>query len=1574
MFIRTQRTGLGFTSYNVVAPSPTGLFAPSTIDLSNSGLEEFQHPEFKGYGPKDSKNICVDISNDIKKAPDAPIIKDWVSDSDADESEEMVLKSDNIQHKPEQANQPRKVSQNPKNNIINWNEISTQKLGVGFQFTKKVCFACGSFSHLIKDCYFHDKKMVQKPVLKNVEKGTVQREVRPVWNNAMRTNHQNFSNSRRNFAPTAVLTKSGIVPISTTRHGSSRAAAPVSAARPLNTAASKPLVNEHDGGYVAFGGGAKGGKITGTGTIRTATKDETSRILKSFITEIENLVKKKVKIIRCDNGTEFKNRVINELCEEKDFKLPVTIWAEAVNTTCYVQNRVLVVKPHFKTPYELFKGRSPALSFMRPFGCHVIRLNTLDQLGKFDGKLDERIFLGYFTISKAFRVYNIRTRKVEENLHITFLKNKPMSACGGPDWLFDIDALSKSINYAPVHAGTNSNDFADNSLFDSSSQASDGHNKDKHGPSQASESDNQERPNAESSTKTVNTVRPVTTATPTYDDYPNDPLMPDFEDAGIFDDAYDDRDEGAEADYNNLKTTLVDLPHGNRAIGTKWVYRSKRDPRGIVVKNKTRLVAQGHRQEEGIDYDEVFAHVARIEAISQPPGFVDLEFPDRVYTVEKDLYGLHQAPRAWYETLSTYLLDNGFGRGAIDKTLFIKHIQDDILLVQVYVDDIIFGSTKRSLSTKFEQLMHKRFQMSSMKKLTFFLGLQVEQQKDGIFLSQDKYVCDILLKFGFSSVKSASTPMETHKPLSKDAGGTNVDVYLYRSMIGSLMYLTSSRPDIMFAVCACSRFQVQPKVSHMHAMKRIFRYLKGQPTLGLWYLKDSHLELIAYSDSDYAGASLDRKSTTGGCQPISWQCKKQTIVANSTTKHNTLLLPTDVDSAICVVKNLVYHSKTKHIEIRHHFIRDSYEKRLIEMVKIHTDYNVADLLTKAFDVTRQTATGKELSNPLMAGSLPKTTLPIQLVLNVVSAVQLLLNAASWFNSFNFHPWTTLKLKTVNDDVRLQALIDGKKVVITEASIKHDLKLNDAEGTSCLPNAVIFEELARMSTMASAIICLANNQKFNFSKYILDNLKKNLEAGVPFYMFPRFIQIFVNHQIGDMSHHKAVEEADDLPTAVQDTPIPDAPSSSQPQRKHKPRRKERKERKETQVSFTELPIEDHVPTTSNDPLPSGEDRMQLKELMVLCTNLSNKVFDLENEVIEMKSSHKAKIAELKNRVEKLEEENKSLTKELKSFDTKVISTAKIIVDEVSTAGGELNAANKEPVSAPPTNITTAQPSEATKTTVDITTTPKAKGIVFHDMEESITRTASSKSQVKDKGKAKLVEKPEVLKSRKAQIAIDEEVARRIKAKWNVDMQDNIDWNEVVEQVQSRQSDVVRKYQALKRKPVSIAQARKNMMIYLKNMAGFKMNFFKGISYEEIRPLSKKENKKKKVEKDQTAKKQKGDNAEKQKLEEQQEAKELKRNLEIVPDDEDGVFVNVAHLSSKPPTIVDYKTYKEGKKEHFQIIRANDNHQMYLAFSTMLKNFDREDLEVLWKIVKDRRQCMETSKGTKKIGQGEELEIV
>ncbi|GJW00375.1 putative ribonuclease H-like domain-containing protein, partial [Tanacetum coccineum] len=503
------------------------------------------------------------------------------------------------------------------------------------------------------------------------------------------------------------------------------------------------------------------------------------------------------------------------------------------------------------------------------------------------------------------------------------------------------------------------------------------------------------------STNTVNTAStPVSTASPSgglsYTDLTNtdqdDSQIPALEDIydnpndGIFTNAsYDD--EGAVADFTNLETImnvspiptsrihskisealedkswvdamqekllqfkihkvwiLGDLPYGKKAIGTKWVYRNKKDERSVVVRNKARLVAQGHRQEEGIDYDEVFAPVARIEAIriflafasymvfivyqmdvksaflygkineevfvSQPLGFVDPKYPKKVYKVVKALYGLHQAPRAWYATLSTLLLKSGYRRGTIDKTLFIKMDKNDIMLVQIYVDDSIFGSTKRSWCDEFEALMKNTFQISSMGELTFFLGLQVKWKEDGIFISQDKYVVEILKKFDFASVKTASTPIKTHKPLVKDEEASDVDVYLYRSMIGSLMYLTASRPDIMFAVCSCSRFQVTLKTSYLNDVKRIFRYLKGKPKLGLWYPRVSSFDLEAYSDSDHAGINLDRKSITGEAEYVAAANYYRQVlwIQNQMLDYEFNFMNTkiyiDNKSIMCIVKNPV---------------------------------------------------------------------------------------------------------------------------------------------------------------------------------------------------------------------------------------------------------------------------------------------------------------------------------------------------------------------------------------------------------------------------------------------------------------------------------------------------------------------------------------------------------------------------------------------------------------------------------------------------------------------------------------------
>nr|GEZ56901.1 hypothetical protein [Tanacetum cinerariifolium] len=516
-----------------------------------------------------------------------------------------------------------------------------------------------------------------------------------------------------------------------------------------------------------------------------ATKDETTPILKTFLTGIENQLS--------------------------------------------LKNRVLVTKPHNKTLYELLHGRTPSIGFMRPFGCPVTILNTLDPLGKFQRKVDEGFLVGYSSMEEVDQSY------------ILF-----------PVW---------SVGF------TNPHNNAEDVAFD-------GKEHDFNVKKPESKVILSPSSSAQSKEKDDKTMKEA-----------KGKNMPGLENI-IYSD--DEDVVGAEANFNNLEssipvspipTTRIHKDHPvSQIIGdlslttqTRSMTRAVKDQGGLsqMFGNDFHtcmfacfLSQEEPKREEGIDYKEVFAPVARIEAIRlflayasfmgfmvyqmdvksaflyrtikeevyvyQSLGFEDPDHLDKVYKVVKALYSLHQALRAWYETLATYLLENG--------------------------------------------------------ELTFFLGLQVKQKKDGIFISQDKYVAEILRKFGLIEGKSANTPIDTEKPLLKDPDGEDVDVHTYRSMTGSLMYLTLSRLDIMFAVCACARFQVTPKASHLHAVKRIFRYLKGKPHLGLWYLKDSPFNLVAYLDSDYAGASLDRKSTTGGCQflgcrLISWQCKKQTVVA-----------------------------------------------------------------------------------------------------------------------------------------------------------------------------------------------------------------------------------------------------------------------------------------------------------------------------------------------------------------------------------------------------------------------------------------------------------------------------------------------------------------------------------------------------------------------------------------------------------------------------------------------------------------------------------------------------------------------
>ncbi|GJX25698.1 retrovirus-related pol polyprotein from transposon TNT 1-94 [Tanacetum coccineum] len=447
-------------------------------------------------------------------------------------------------------------------------------------------------------------------------------------------------------------------------------------------------------------------------------------------------------------------------------------------------------------------------------------------------------------------------------------------------------------------------------------------------------------------------------------------------------------------------------------INLKWLFKVKLDEFGGVLKNKARLVAKGYRQEEGINFKESFTLVARIEAIrifkanvahknmtvyqidvktaflndvlreevcvSQPEGFVDQDHPNYVYTLKKDLYGLKRAPRAWYDMLSKFLLSHKFSKGVIDPTLLMRKEGKDFLLVQIYVDDIIFASTNPEFCNIFANEMSSKFKMSMMGKMSFLLGLQISQNPRGVFINQSTYALQIIKIYGMDSSDPVDTPIIKRAKFDEYPQGIPVDPTRYRCMVGSFMYLTSSRHDLVFVVCICARYQARPTEEHLTVVNRVFWYLKRTINMGLWYPKNTGIELTAYADANHAWCQDTRRSTSGNAQfledkLVSWSSKKQKSILVSTTEatyislsgccaqilwmrsqltnygfaFNKIPLYCDNKSAIALCCNNVQHSRSKHIDIRYDFIKELVENGVVELYFVRTEYQLADIFTKA---------------------------------------------------------------------------------------------------------------------------------------------------------------------------------------------------------------------------------------------------------------------------------------------------------------------------------------------------------------------------------------------------------------------------------------------------------------------------------------------------------------------------------------------------------------------------------------------------------------------------------------------------
>nr|GEV13122.1 putative ribonuclease H-like domain-containing protein [Tanacetum cinerariifolium] len=1016
-----------------------------------------------------------------------------------------------------------------------------------------------------------------------------------------------------------------------------------------------------------------------------ATKDETSTILKTFITGIDNQLSLKVKIIRSDNGTKFKNQDLNQFHRIKGIKKEFSVartpqqngiaerknrtlieaartmlvdslflipfWAEAVNTACSIQNRVLVTKPHNKTPYELLLGRTPSIDFMRPFACPVTILNTLDPLCKFDGKADEGFLVGYY-VSNPQNTDDDATFKVKEPESEVYVSPSSSAKTKKHD-----DKNTREAQGKITAVGQNSTN----------------------------------------STNTFSAVGPSNTAvSPTFgkhsymdpSQYPDDLNMPALEDISYSD---DEEDVGVEANFSNLETTITISPipitrvhkhhpvtqiTGDLSSATqiRSTTRMVKD-QATQIRSTTRMVKdQGGltqinnddfhtcmfsyflsqeepKREEGIDYEEVFALVARIEAIRLFLAYVsfmgfmvyqtDVKSAFLYETIEEEVY-VCQPPG--FEDL-----DYPDKRGKIDQTLFIKK-------------------------------------------------QKVKQKQDEIFISQDKYVVKILRKFGLIDGKLASTPIDTEKPLLKNPDGEDVDVHTY---------------------------------------------------------------------SDYAGASLDMKSTTGGCQflgcrLISWQCKKQTIVATSSTEAEY------VAAASCCAQVL------------------------------------------------------------------------------------------WIQN--------------------QLLDYGRKVIIIE-----DTHLNDAESIDCLPNEEIFAELARMgyekpstkltfykaffsaqwkflihiiiqcmsakrtawnefsSSMASAVICLATGKKFNFSKYIFDSLVRNVDSSSKFYMVgkgfsgldtPLFEGMLVPQQVyDDVAANNVVADdvANDVADEATDVVAEDAaePTPSLPTPATTPSSPSQQQQQPSQ------------PTTISMDL--------LNTLLETCTTLTRNVEALERmhpnrgEIAELDEDEDVTLEKVAAEVEK---HAKVTKKDANAQGRLEESQAQVYHIDLEHAEKVLSiqddetepAKLKEVIEVVTTTKLMIEVVTATATTISAAPSDarRRKGVIIRDPKEIATPSVivHSEPKSKDKGKGIMVKKPKPLK-KQAQKEQDEAYARELEAKLNA----NINWDDVIDQVKrkEKQDNAVLRYQALKRKPQTEAHARKNMMVYLKNMAGFKMDFFKGMSYNDIRPI-------------------------------------------------------------------------------------------------------------------------------------------
>ena len=797
-------------------------------------------------------------------------------------------------------------------------------------------------------------------------------------------------------------------------------------------------------------------------------KSEAFAAFKLFKERVEKESGLVIKCLRTDRGGEFTSMEFNEYCQKNGIKrqlttaytpqqngvaerknrtvmnmvrcllsekgIPKTFWPEAVNWSFYVLNRSPTVAVKDVTPEEAWSGIKPSVEHFRVFGSiahvHVPEVRRT----KLEDKSYNCVLLGISDESKGYRLYEPISKKVVVSRDVVFEENKK--------WIWDKNMEDQVLLDLEWGDEEEMNEEETNS--DSEPEAvnvaddSEGNGANSHGEglslipnmtvSSGMTSEDREGLNTEGSSSRGGRHRRLPVWMEDYetgeqinfsDEDGNinmalfscaDPMC--YEEAVKLDKWRQAMDLEMKSIDKNGTWFLTELPRGAKRIGLKWVYKTKLNEHGEIEKYKARLVAKGYAQEYGVDYEEVFAPVARMDTVrmilavaaqrnwtiyqldvksaflhgmlnedvyvEQPKGYEVRSEADKVYKLNKALYGLKQAPRAWFSLIESYFLKEGFGKCDSEQTLFTKIQQGKRLIISVYVDDLIYTGDDEAMINDFKVSMMREFEMSDLGKMKYFLGIEVVQFDEGIFISQKRYALEILKRFGMEGSNEVQNPIVPGSRISKDENGVKIDSVFYKKLVGSMMYLTATRPDIMFAVSLISRYMSTPTELHLMAAKRILRYLQGTAGFGILYAKGGNNELIGFTDSDYAGCLEDRKSTSGyvfmlSSGAVAWSSRKQPIVTLSTTEaefvaaaacscqavwmkrimqklgydgSKSTTIYCDNSSAIKLSKNPVMHGRSKHIDVRFHFLRELAREGIVHLKHCGTQEQIADVLTK----------------------------------------------------------------------------------------------------------------------------------------------------------------------------------------------------------------------------------------------------------------------------------------------------------------------------------------------------------------------------------------------------------------------------------------------------------------------------------------------------------------------------------------------------------------------------------------------------------------------------------------------------